>query len=130
MCLEQICTKPERKWGTGYKVYIKLGNKYISFYRGFSSFELGKWYKDPTPDQYIIPNKGKPYEKGFHVFRSLKVAMLIHRLLHYPQVLVKVRYRKVVATGQEQAFRFPDHNAKPYIIDVAKEIYLIEEVLC
>lgn len=97
------------------------------------------WYEDKNDEWLESSDNEKPYQAGFHIWLSLKHAQDtmngLHTLWKPPgykatrkYCVVKVKFRKTVALGQEYGmFKTdgPDYKA----VVVAREMMIIEEVI-
>jgi len=124
----------------GYKVVLKVDDFYCSYWRSdlCSQFlKKGVWLREG--DYRCAGDAGKRYLTsvgvdscghylyGFHVYTLLRDAQVKFKRSYPAEVnnrkfsvcIVKVLYRKCVASGVEEGC---------YFVDVAKEIKIIEEV--
>jgi len=134
MCLYSVSKTKSIKNGTGYKVFqLKEGGLYGWFMGNITlPYPKKKWvhekaYRDCCSFEYLQADREKlaenGYKTGFHIFKLRKDAMLWKTVK--TDIVCKVQYRKVVATGQQV------HNSnplKPYTtkpVVVAKEIRVL-----
>lgn len=118
MCLVYPDEKPLRKWGVGYKSVKKrrdgtYTNHDNPIYKGTVTYPLNKWYEDPKP------YGGSP-DDGFHI--SLDRDRMEETTFWLDEVVIKVRFRKVIATQVKVADSIYGHQV------VAREIMNLGEV--
>lgn len=143
MCLQKIIKKAEngkylddefkKDYGVmeGYKVIRKNNGRWRPFWFNFNTLTVGKWIKDKR--KYEIGVRRPPhlnqsdfrYPTGFHVYlhRHNAVTAYRHWLTRDDVSLFKVKFRKIVAVGEE----YCGCNVEAMVV-VAKEIKLIKEV--
>ena len=100
MCLSVVSRrKPAKKTGVFYKAFCQYGGLGIFnplFQRTALRFVMGKWYKDTSEGNiYIYWPKDASYPKGFHGYKTLKDA----KIMHTESTIIKCQYRKAVAWG-------------------------------
>jgi|TARA_Y100000310_G_C20696669_1_gene826191 hypothetical protein len=120
MCLGNPDSKPTRKWGVGYKVVRKSPERRYHpqfFQRRCGHFPLYEWLTDPNDK--LVSTKHDAYRTGFHIMLDRTRA---ERLAEDGLKLIKVRFRKVVATQTATL----DSLWGPQV--VAKEIMNLGEV--
>jgi len=134
MCLELLFKKTTfEKAGEGFKVVRKdkRGNYYchLSGDRG-KSLPMGEWINEHNFRSYqfitsrtIHELEDVAYSFGWHVWESLRAAKeWLNCMVNSGLVVIRVRYRKVVAKGRQET---EYHNRN---VTVAQEIYIEEEV--
>jgi len=102
MCLDRVDFKWKglsRKVETGYKIFAFLPPtnqlKFIVFsHKGYKRVETGKWLT--SGGDLATDIHGKRYCAGFHIFKNNPGAGILHP---YPEKIVKVKYKGVLAKG-------------------------------
>jgi|Deesub1362A_J573_1020465.scaffolds.fasta_scaffold05460_10 hypothetical protein len=130
MCLTTIDSydKIERvkTEGTGYKWVAKSSMSPVHYYTGMIAnrtimLKLGVWQKDSNT-KFIVSSEGGAYQSGFHIFKSPEDAenwaAINGWLVHDEFLLVKVKYKEVVASGYQDGIK----------VIVARKIKVIEEI--
>lgn len=122
MCLSMVDEKPQRKSGVGYKVLEKKDGQYLSWDyipNAGTKYPMGEWIKDHKRNS-ISTYGGVDYKPGYHIALS-KPIRVMKRNEWYATILVmiKCRFRKVVATGYDGSYGQ---------VVVAREMMLLEEV--
>ena len=142
MCLDKLIPidkKDPDKVRYGYKVFAKN-------YQGFLSSDImgnsntpyiykNKWIHESKYRPSDVKGRKKinaeeisgiKYPFGFHIFLSKKAAEKYKCKGGYPyKVIRRVKYRKLVASGYQ--LDTIGWKAKLYGVDVAKEMYVMEE---
>jgi len=131
MCLTRPDAKPTRKSGVGYKSVSKRADGVYECYdhtpnAGSVRYPLNEWVTDPKEDE--IGYRDNAYPAGFHIMLKRSEAIRIlasSRHWHSPKdvVLIKVRFRQVVATQTKTT----DYTYGPQV--VAREVMNLGEVV-
>ena len=116
MCLSRLMEFKPRY--VGYKVVEKntVGGE-VCYYPDMYptvAFKIKEWTEDRN-QRLLRACNGEKYETGFHIFETLEGA---RRYCVEYEVILKVKYKKVVATGIDCASR----------VVVAKEIFPLKEI--
>ncbi len=116
MCLDFVdgVTQHKRK-RIGYKVMDRNGSAFQGRYYGGQKMVIGREYT--SCGQRMIPSGPIMYKSGYHIYLSKAFAMGFVR--NMGGVVVKVKFRKVVASGMEL-------RDMPTI--VAKHMTILEEI--
>lgn len=118
MCLTKIAKFKPRY--VGYKVFLKNGDEYRPTIIESPVCKMGRWYSDKEDrllkTEYDETCIREIYPTGFHVFETLDGAKIW--LNTTSEVIVKVRYKKVVAKGYQGRFK----------VVVAKKIFLEKDL--
>lgn len=129
MCLHAniVIQEPTDEIRVGYKVGCVTGEKFVTGDR-HATFDFNTWITDCNTIQIINEETEELYPCGFHIFKDLKDA----QKYKIPQeIIVKVEYRKVVASGQQYLCGHGE-SGNPYdyffAVDVAREICVKEVV--
>lgn len=112
MCLSTVDAKPTRKQGIGYKVVEKLDGRYLSWdcirHARTVEYPIGQWLEDKN-GYNISASDGSDYPTGFHVVLTQSVYLMsLHNKSQWDSkttVVIKCRFRKVVATGTDSCGR-------------------------
>lgn len=122
MCIENVDLKPIVTEGVGYKLVQTDGKNYYSW-DYIPSVEIKFKYQFKKDKWLVDPNPGTSRDDGFHIYIDKNIPSifrpdkyLCHDGMH--QVIIKIAYQKVIATGYSNGNRCA----------VAKEIKFIEEV--
>lgn len=99
MCLTKLDSKPTRKYGVGYKLVRKgADGSYECFdhipHAGSVTYPLNKWITDPNKGEADTKGRDFTYPAGFHVMLNPPKGQVL-------RTLIKVRFRRVVATQTE-----------------------------
>lgn len=134
MCLYSLITpepkeiKPRNKVRTGYVVMQKINRKYYGVvYNTDYNYKLRQWYtadikKKGKYKRIITAAGGETYVPGFHIFPYLEEA--IKYKSHSTEVVVKVRYKGVLAYGIHELYPHDYGN-----VVVAKQRKLLGQVV-
>ena len=102
MCLSSVNSKKPAKTGIFYKAFRQDGGGGVFnplFQRTALRFVMRKWYKDTSEGNiYIYCPKDASYPKGFHGYKNLKDAKIMHGCLY---TIVKCQYQKAVVSGRQ-----------------------------
>ncbi len=102
MCLDHAVSRWKglsRKVETGYKIFALFPStnqlKFMVFsHKGYKRVETGKWLT--SGGDLATDNYGKRYYAGFHIYKNKPD---IGILAIYPERIVKVKYKGVLAKG-------------------------------
>lgn len=112
MCLDRL--KEFKTTGTGWKAVTKGKNHYAPPIRCVCTpYKTRQWNKDPHSHsigarQFNYPdgrNKDFFYPTGYHIFTKKEDAKKWGKDAWFPNIIKKVKYRKVVATGYQSNMR-------------------------
>jgi len=119
MCLDILNEEVRHTEGEGYKVVRRFRHGYqTNLYRVF--LKEGEWVSDPNDGMAKGYVAGGSYQTGFHIWDTLDGA---RDWMAIDQMVVRVAYREVVATGYQGA-NLKNH----YPVTVARKIKVLEEV--
>ena len=117
MCLASVdAVTQHKKKRIGYKVMERHGWTFNGRYHGMETMVIGREYTSYGPRMISLKSFGK-YKSGYHIYLSKAFAMEFVRSMG--GVVVKVKFRKVVASGKEE-------GTIPTII--AKHMTILEEI--
>lgn len=125
MCLRKLEKFKPRY--IGYKVFRKVKGGYLPVVQHTPMCKMGEWITDENDGVLVAGIVGtgylfhvykEPYHAGFHVFETLKGVKAWRGISGRQRVIVKVRYRKVVATGYQVGHK----------VVVARKMCLLEEM--
>jgi len=140
MCLQLIKwernhpQETKREIKTGWKVFYKHDGKlypYISWLRKMNKpYKINEWIRDGSKgdvneDCFFF----KKYPKGFHVFKTRKVAREWKKadlqIYDSKAVIRKVEYSHVVAEGEQHNYSFS--NGRWHEVDVARKMKILPD---
>lgn len=109
MCLSNVDFKPRRKQGVGYKSVRKTAvGEYECYdhipHAGSVRYPLNQWITDPNDDEADgYSGRKAGYRTGIHLCLDLSKVREINRCSGVGIAIIKLRFRKVVATQLEGA---------------------------
>lgn len=116
MCLASVdAVTQHKKKRVGYKVMERHGDTFDGRYHGMETMVIGREYT--SYGRRMISSRHVEYKSGYHIYLSKAFAMGFVRSMG--GVVVKVKFRKVVASGMEE-------GTIPTII--AKHMTILEEI--
>jgi hypothetical protein len=130
MCLANVTRRATEF--TGFKVMIRGSDRLLlgSYYTApEAGYKQGQWYSAQpySGNGSLYASNGDPYSYGFHIIPTARHMLKYWNLTAYAeQVLVRVRYRGVLAQGIDQT---SEEVSEAKIRGVVAAQMLIEEVI-